>query len=208
MKRLCIICEGKTESEFVRDCLGPHLLTQNILVAHHPIIGRTINIDRIVRHIRNEYRDFDHITTLVDYYGFGDQQGRSKAELESEILSRAAASIGGFDPRRVIPYIQMHEFEALLFSDIEEFKWIVDGWNQQAKRDLLAVRNSIDTPEEINNNPNTAPSKRLAKIFPGYEDIKAEYGPIIASEIGLAKIRAECPLFNDWLTHLENLDQR
>ncbi len=28
---------------------------------------------------------------------------------------------GSFDPRRFIPYIVMHEFEALLFSDCDGF---------------------------------------------------------------------------------------
>lgn len=206
VKRLCIICEGKTETEFVRDCLAPHLLS-NSLSAEPILIGRQINVSRIAHHIRNTYRNFDFLTTFVDYYGFGDLQGRDKAQLENDILAQSERSIGGFDRRRVIPYVQMHEFEALLFSNIEEFKWLLDGWNRKTREELLKIRAEFDTPEDINNNPNTAPSKRLAKVFPGYGDIKAEYGPIIASEIGLPKIRQECPLFNDWLTRLENLGQ-
>lgn len=206
MKRLCIICEGKTEAEFVKACLAPYLMDRNI-TAEPILIGRTVNVERIVSHVRKVYRSFDYTSTLVDYYGFGGAGGRGKLQLEADILAQAGNLIGGFDHSRVIPYIQMHEFEALLFSDIESFYWLVDGWNEQARVNLQVIRNQFNTPEDINNSVNTAPSKRLEKIFPGYDDIKAEYGPIIASDIGLPKIRQECPLFNAWVTRLENLGQ-
>lgn len=204
MKRLCIICEGKTESEFVATCLAPHLLTKNIAVSH-PFIGKQINVERVAHHIRNYYRGFDYVTTLVDYYGFGAAQGRSKIQLEDAIMIATETEIKNLDRNRIIPYVQMHEFEALLFSDIEHFKWLIDRWNTKTRQALLAIRQQFPTPEDINNHPNTAPSKRLIAVFPGYDDLKAEYGPIIASEIGLPKIREQCPLFNDWVTRLENL---
>jgi hypothetical protein len=206
VKRLCIICEGIIEKEFIRDCLALHLFCKGVF-AEPILIGKKINVARIAHHIRNTYRCFDYVTTLVDYYGFGDWQGRDKIQLENAILERVETLIEEFDRYRVIPYVQMHEFEALLFSDIEEFKWVLDGWNPKARQKLLAIRNDFNTPEDINNDPNTAPSKRLQDIFPGYDDIKAEYGPIIASEIGLPKIRQECPSFDAWLTRLEHLGQ-
>ena len=32
MKRLCVVCEGQTEAEFVGRCLAPHLQEHNLLV--------------------------------------------------------------------------------------------------------------------------------------------------------------------------------
>ena len=204
MTRLCIICEGKTESEFARDCMYEYLRAKNVFVDPKPI-NKTVNIDRVVKHIRNLYPSYDYIATLVDYYGFSDRQGRSRIQLETDILVRSKNAISGFDSKRVIPYIQMHEFEALLFSDIEKFQLLHERWNNKTREKLLAIRSEFHTPEDINDDPNTAPSKRLANVFPGYS--KAEYGPLIAKDIGLTRIREECPLFNGWLARLENLGQ-
>ena len=101
----------------------------------------------------------------------------------------------------------MYEFEGLLFSNVEEFQYVTDGWCSDVKNKLLEARNLFPTPEDINNNRETAPSKRILKIFANGEYSKTEHGPIIASAIGLAKIREECPLFNEWVTRLENLGQ-
>src|SRR6202035_1494477 len=97
----------------------------------------------------------------------------------------------------------MHEFEGLLFTDIEQFQYVLDGWNDAVRTKLLAIRNGFATPEDINNSRETAPSKRILKIFPHGEYSKTEHGPIIAEAIGLGKIRQACPQFNNWLTKLE-----
>ena len=102
------------------------------------------------------------------------------------------------------PYVQMHEFEALLFSDISKFQ-LHDDWNNKSKTKLQRVCNRFATPEDINNGIQTAPSKRLDDIFPGYGKNKTLYGPLIAEDIGLAKIRQECPRFNNWIGQLEKL---
>ena len=62
------------------------------------------------------------------------------------------------------------------------------------------------TPEDINDNSETAPSKRIVKVISQYE--KVVYGSLIAMEIGLDAIRAECPRFSDWLTRLESLGNK
>lgn len=61
--------------------------------------------------------------------------------------------------------------------------------------------------EQINDDPTTAPSKRLATVFGGTYR-KTEHGPLIAEDIGLDVIRRHCPRFNAWVTRLENLDHR
>ena len=212
MTRLLIICEGKTEYDFVEKLLAPHL--QKFGIYAHPSLpqagpkqqrGGNVSIPRLGKHISREYHNSDFITTLVDYYGFKNINGRNKAQLEQDILNEARTLIRRrFEPHRVRPYVQMHEFEALLFSDISKFKLHPD-WNNEAEKQLKRVCNNFQTPEDINNNSQTAPSKRLDGIFPGYGNNKTLYGPLIAEDIGLAKIRQKCLLFNNWIDQLEKL---
>lgn len=212
MIRLCVICEGHTEAEFVKACLEPHLRAFNVL-AYPSLIktrpgkqgGGGVTVERVVQHLRHEYHSSDRITTLLDYYGFGQTNGLTQTQLQDEILKLAAIKIKKFNPQYVLPYVQMYEFEGLLFSNVDEFQWVLDGWNMEAHQKLTNIRASFNSPEEINNSYLTAPSKRILQIFQRGEYSKTEHGPIIANEIGLTRIRSECRLFNNWMTSLEAL---
>ena len=68
---------------------------------------------------------------------------------------------------------------------------------------LRAVRAQFQTPEHINDNPDTAPSKRIADVLPGYK--KVVNGPLIAETIGLSTIRTQCLRFSAWLSRVEAL---
>jgi hypothetical protein len=104
-----------------------------------------------------------------------------------------------FDLARFVPYVMMHEFEGLLFSDCDRFG---AGIGQPALvPKFRAIRNAFNSPEEINDSPYTAPSKRVEALVPGYE--KPLLGILAVLEIGLDAIRAECPLFRQWLERLE-----
>ena len=95
----------------------------------------------------------------------------------------------------------MHEFEAYMFSEPAAFADAIR--RPDLREDLIEIRQQFETPEHIDNSPVSAPSKRILDLFPGYE--KALMGERAALKIGLPKIRQECPLFDDWLTQLENL---
>jgi Domain of unknown function (DUF4276) len=64
-------------------------------------------------------------------------------------------------------------------------------------------REAFSSPEHINDDPLTAPSKRILKCCDGYE--KPLHGSLIAIDIGLEAIRQQCQHFNQWLLRLENL---
>ncbi|HEV3200600.1 MAG TPA: DUF4276 family protein [Bryobacteraceae bacterium] len=64
------------------------------------------------------------------------------------------------------------------------------------------IRSQFATPEEIDDSVLTAPSKRIEPLLE-YE--KPLYGVLAILEIGLPRIRAECPHFADWLNRLESL---
>ena len=213
MKRLCIICEGKTEGEFVERLLAPHLLIFGIY-AYPSLLktragqrgGGNVSILRLGRHIRNEYHNVCFITTLVDYYGFENANERPKAQLEQAILNEAQTLITrNFEPHYVRPYVQMYEFEELLFSDISKFDLLGDNWNNESQARLQRICDAFKTPEDINNSAQTAPSKLLDDIFPGYGSNKTLYGPLIAEDIGSDTIRRKCPLFDQWIDELEKL---
>ena len=95
----------------------------------------------------------------------------------------------------------MYEFEGLLFSDPQGFARGID------QPDLVdhfeRVRSQFLSPEEINDSPITAPSKRIENVYRGYQ--KPLHGVLAAEEIGLSVIREHCPLFDEWVTSLENL---
>ncbi len=210
MTRLLVICEGQTETEFVRTCLEPHLRDHGLAV-HASLLkarpgkqgGGWVSVERVAQHIRFEYHHFDCITTLLDLYGFGQAAGRDKMALEAAILEASARKIPGLRADRVVPHVQRYEFEALLFSKVEAFEWVQNGWSEEARKKLQAIRDQYPTPEDINNSPQTAPSKRIMSVFSGGQYGKVAHGPLIAEAIGMERMRAECPGFDAWVARLE-----
>ena len=106
-----------------------------------------------------------------------------------------------FDRRRFVPYVAMHEFEALLFSDCEGFARSVG--RPSLAPSLQTIRDSCASPEDIDDSPHTAPSKRIQTIMPKYQ--KPHHGKLAAKEIGLPAMRAACPQFRRWLERLEEM---
>jgi hypothetical protein len=106
-----------------------------------------------------------------------------------------------FDAERFVPFVVMHEFEGLLFSDCAAFSRGIG--RPHLESGLREIRDQFASPEEINDSPVTAPSKRVEALVPGYD--KPLFGTLAVLEIGLAHIRAECPHFNGWVRQLESL---
>jgi hypothetical protein len=205
MIRLAISVEGETEEAFVKDALCGHLRTFGVDAVPINMRGN-ISLDRIVQNIVHLYDGFDAVTTFYDFYGFKRHNTVDGDQLEALIQERVAESFRrrhrDLDARRFVPYIQMHEFEGLLFSDVEQFDILPDI--QPRHIDVLrSVRQAFDTPEDINNSKETAPSKRILDLGIGYD--KVEHGPIIAVMIDLSVIRSQCPRFDCWLSRVEKL---
>lgn len=96
-----------------------------------------------------------------------------------------------FDARRFVPFVVVHEFEAPLFSDCTRFAAGI-GRPDLAPR-FQDIRNRFANPEEIDDSPRAAPSKRVQAVVPGYQ--KPLFGALAAIEIGLEAIRTACPTF-------------
>jgi hypothetical protein len=105
---------------------------------------------------------------------------------------------------RFSPYIQMHEFEALLFSQPAMICAVLRS--PESEKDVQAIRASFGNPEEINDNYETTPSRCLLKVFADYQ--KRLHGLIAAQRIGIDAMRRECPHFAGWVGMLESLGLR
>ena len=105
---------------------------------------------------------------------------------------------------RFVPYIQLHEYEAYLFSDPTWFRYFY-GHHEKQIAALKAIADGYATPELIDDGQHSAPSKRIIKELPDYEDAKPAVGPQVAELIGLEVIRTKCPHFAAWLSRLEKL---
>ena len=184
MKRLAIIVEGDTEYGFVYNLLQAHLPKIDISVIN--LRGGRISVSSIKNPAKKLVHSHDYVTTLVDYYRFADNTHRQKTvdDLEQEMMQAVPQE-------NFIPYIQKYEFEALIFSDITIAE----------KKYKSSFNEKFAEPEDINHDE--PPSKRLTAQFSDYSKILAGVG--ILEEIGLKKIRTQCPRFSAWLEKLENL---
>lgn len=210
MIRVCIVCEGATEVEFVNHCLAPYLLVNNVSAYGTVLSARSgrhrggrVTVERLADAISHHYGTADRVTTLVDFYGFQDKGSRTRAQLEADIRAAVAERTTGYDSRFVQPYVQMHEFEGLLFTEPAAFEWAEDGWSDEVRSALTAVAQAFASPEDINDSPETAPSKRILRIFPEGTYSKTEHGPLIAEAIGIDAIRQQCPQFDAWIARLQ-----
>jgi hypothetical protein len=218
MKRIVIIGEGQTEQSFCNDVLQPHFTSKEIYL-HNTVIKK--NHGGIVNWSALKYQIEKHlledttviVTTLIDYYGIHKNHKYPNwqiAESQSNPLDRMlqlekgmAKDISANLRSRFIPYIQLHEFEGLLFSDVRAFEDIFEKKEFNDYNYLISTISENDSPELINKGTDTAPSKRLNKILKRYR--KVLHGSLIAQNIGLNKIRQKCYRFDKWIMQMENI---
>lgn len=217
MTRLLVHVEGQTEERFVNEVLAPHLYERGFRSVGARLLGNSRRRSRrggivswgaarrdIVAHLKEDRGSF--ATTMVDYYGMPDSWPGRKARGVCDAAGKAKAvecalakDVGPKVGPRFVPYVAMHEFEALLFSDCDRFGKAIG--RPDVASHFQGIRDVFATPEEIDDSPKTAPSKRVAALVPGYR--KPFMGTLAALEIGLCRMRRECPHFADWLARLE-----
>jgi len=219
MIRLNITAEGFSEERFVTDILRPHLLNFNIYAEVRKVLtnrklrkrGGIVGYIKFKNDIKQWFKECPDVyhTTLIDLYGLDtDFPGHKSTKLlkpYDRVLEMEKLLKEDLKFHRFIPYIQLHEFEALLFSDTSILeKWLC-LYNKIPANCFTKIRDSFQdsNPELINDSPQTAPSKRILAICDSYD--KVNDGVLILKEIGLNKLRKECFHFNEWLTALENL---
>lgn len=217
MKRLVIIAEGDAEESFVNNILSPHFtslgLYNNIqcfkIKKSNGGVSKYSDVKKDI--INTLYENDVIVSTMLDYYRLpssfpGKQESLSfqthlqqvefiESRLKEDIETTQQCT---FD--NLIPYIQLHEFEALVFSSINGIDALFDS-SEYHRKEMMQVINDYPNPEDINNQPNTAPSVRLMKLIPGYN--KVLYGIDILKQHGMPTLMARCPHFRAWINKLE-----
>lgn len=129
MIRLAISVEGPTEEEFVKQFLADHLRERE--VEPTPILlgrarnrsdGGNVSVEQLVREMTHLLHSFDAVTSLVDFYGFRRKGNRTVNELEEDLRQKLGHL---WHLKKVFPYVQRHEFEGLLFSDVDAFTKLI-----------------------------------------------------------------------------------
>lgn len=220
MTRVYAVVEGSTEEVFVKDVLAPVLWPRQVFL--YPIIlgvpghrGGKTNYARVKKDVLTQLKQdrAAYCTTMLDFYRLGKgfpgmptPPNLSNLDKVSHIEQAVQEDITEEVPDlgadvRFVPYLQLHEYEGLLFSDPVAFARSI--FQPHLAGEFQSIRDQFPTPEDINDSPNTAPSKRVAELYPSYD--KPLDGKRAATAVGVAAMRRECPHFRAWLERLETL---
>lgn len=216
MKKILVLVEGQTEEKFIKEILSPYLNTKYIYIL--PIIistkrtktglkykGGIVSFGQVKSELLKLLKDSSAslVTTMIDYYGLdksfpgvGTTNIPSNLYEKIEFLEKLFAN--EIAHKKFFPYYQLHEFETLLFSEQNGFEKVFKITNE-----LQNIFRDFANPEEINNKPATAPSKRILKIYPKYQKVTDRI--MIAKQIGLKKIRQKCQHFDNWISYMEKV---
>jgi hypothetical protein len=148
-------------------------------------------------------------TTMFDLYALpSDFPNCDKAQKINDVYERVKmleqSILKDIQHPRFIPYIQLHEFEALILADPQKLDWEFLN-HDRAIKNLVHMTSSFKSPELIDDGGETAPSKRIIQEIPEYDGMKISAGPLVAEKIGLKTLRERCSHFNQWLQKLESL---
>jgi hypothetical protein len=219
LTKVLVLVEGQTEETFVRDVLAKHLQAFGVYMIAVLVSTKRVKSGRKFKGGISQYGKVRHelslllrdrsavaVTTMIDYYGLPrDFPGFQTLPMGSSCYQRVnhleralAADLGD---SRLLPYLSLHEFEALLFTSPPEIQSAFPDFRVAGPLD--AALRSAGSPEEINDGPDTHPSARLEKLLPTYQ--KPLHGPILAGRIGLEALCDRCSHFAAWVRSLEGL---
>jgi len=221
MRRLILVVEGQTEEAFVNQLLAPALAEHALYAtatrittsrnAHHVYKGGFVNFAHVERDIslllKSDSRRY--VGTMVDLYRLpntvpGYATASEKPDPYAKISTLEAEWFNHFGSSRFVPLIQLHEFEALLFSDANGAVQST-GFAGLGIAMSAALAEAQDNPELVNQTPTGAPSKRIAAAYPAYQ--KVVHGIQIAQHIGLPAMLQRCTHFSQWYARLLKLPQ-
>lgn len=218
MRRLIVVCEGETEQEFCRTVLEPYLAISIDAPKIKKSKGGIVAWENLVKQIGGHLREGVYVSTLIDFYGIKTEHNFPNWEKAQQIKDKykqlgliEAGMKKAIEERHLdnhhlfIPYLQLHEFEALLFSNKEVLFRNIPRTNipRTAIQALKQVFEEFSNPGLINEHPDTTPSQRLKDNIDGYN--KVVCGSILADAIGIEAMKAHCPHFAEWIEKLKRL---
>lgn len=226
---LHVLCEGQTEDRFVKDVLKNYLSDFTVICKHQILLtskqknsyGGMLSFNQAKRDLELMMKQFqdneneEHwFTTMFDYYrlpndfpGYADEINDVYSKIE-HIEDQFSKEI---DNKRFIPYLQLHEFESLVFADLDyllnEFNTSQDKrLNKSIDKLKELLKKKEDNPELINTIK--APSKYLIDALEPQHYNKPKNGSSIVSKIGVPTLRKRCKHFNDWIEKILGLAVR
>jgi hypothetical protein len=185
--RVNIIVEGPTEETFVNKILAVELGPLGISISARSVetkrrksrfdgsteirrggLSKYANAKRDIQRWLKEDRSA-YLTTMFDLYALPSdfperEEARRLRDPYQKVMRLEEGLAKDVDDPRFIPYIQLHEFEGLLFSDVEAIDQVLEIYQGNSHlRELRDIRTKFNTPEEIDEGQTTAPSKRLLR---------------------------------------------
>lgn len=222
MKLLFIYVEGMTEEIFVERILRPHLQHHGVMV-ERPLLakkdfepngprGGFTNWPAMEADMRDWFNDHPdtatreaRFTTLLDLYALPKEvpgySGLRAATTEADVAAIETAIAAQLAHPRFFPYLQRHEFEALLLAHPAALTVIFPSAGAGIAT-LEAAIVGIE-PEDINHGRTTHPAARIMAAIPDYYELKASNAYWIAAEVTLERMRTHCPRFRAWLEQWE-----
>ncbi|MFJ6669592.1 DUF4276 family protein [Actinosynnema sp. NPDC091369] len=204
-RRVHLLVEGQTEEVVADAIIRPHLeaigwvVTTSLVATKRPAGGPAHKggltgwrqVQRDIRLLLND-TSLHVLTTLFDYYAFpsdcpgmGDRPSGDVYARVEHVERCPATAVGD---RRFRPNLVVHELEAWVFAAADELgQFLGPELAERLRRDVSVAGG----PESVNDGPATAPSKRLLDYCPGY--VKTVDGPLAIQDLGLARLRAQCP---------------
>ena len=221
--RLHFIVEGQTEETFVNRVLIPHLAMCSVWGKVRCVMtGRKRGITHrgglktydmakkdIIIWMKEDQNPDALFTTMFDLYALpidfpGYEDARRIGDPWKRVVALEEAMSRDIQDRRLVPHIQLHEYETLLLADPKRLDWAYFE-HDKAIRSLIEMVSRFTSPELINDGDETAPSKRIIREIPEYAGMKLSVGPLVAEKIGLVTLREKCTHFGGWLSRLERL---
>jgi len=216
--RVCIVVEGQTEEAVVKGVLAPHLDPMGVYLCaiivktspgHRGGGRRWIKWKNDIDKILSQHRGpMVRVTTLFDLFrlpkGFPGMEahgGDTDTNRRCDALQEEMGQV--FDDWRFIPYLQRHEVEALVLASMESLHDLFDALDDLEGLKQLGKEMENKAPEDVNDGPETAPSKRLTQHIRSYR--KTIHGPTAIELTGLKGVRERCPRFDKWIATLEAL---
>lgn len=211
MQNIFLIVEGQSEekykSSFASYLKETHYFQVTVMPSKKNLTARMnkggrVNFDVCVQNVKRFIRMASHcdkVVLIYDYYGLdasfieGYSGGGMQNEMRDFIANKLEREIN--NPKFSF-FLQMHEFEAFLFSNVQA---IVQHFNSIELLDEVGnmVESFESQPELINTD--RPPSHRLIEWFPEYKYGKTTDGVVIASKIGVDAIRKKCASFNEFV---------
>ncbi|MCR5762004.1 MAG: DUF4276 family protein [Treponema sp.] len=221
MKRIYVVTEGHSETNFVNKVLAPYFLEYGKILIPTTVLTKVdaqkgrmykggmrtyakarLTIEKNLSSIKDSNT---FVTTMFDFYalpsdtpGYKDSESITDPYEKVSCIEKAMGDYETLTNNVYFPYIQLHEFEALLFSNLDILS---ESYFEYDIKPLRACLEEKKNPELINDGPETAPSKRIMRCIPDYD--KATMGVSVLEKIGVEALCQTCRHFSEWIDKLK-----